>query len=748
MPDSPLPGAAGVMKRWLARALDPSRKRDYALAALIGVAPSTVAFLAGNHASIPHGDLVYQGFWEDPAWVTYIVFVPLALFLFRWGLSRIVPVSSPELPEERPGVVELVRSDRGRRATYAALRDRILWPGNLIVTAVLVAVFTVIDLRKAASVYLYGLTPDSAVQQDWAVMFLTGQVDKWANAAQLGVAYAAQFVILSIPILFLVLMVQHNLFFLQRVYQRRRVPPAEAENYVVVDLEDPDFCFGFRRANAAFNVQVSCLYLAGLILIFTRQSRVGDASRAAVHLLTGWFPGSAPWGGPGPASAELVADFGQWVTVLGWLGGLLIISAPGWVKLLPLIPFTGAGRSQATIAGYLHEFLPDSHWPFNREPTRNEVDRLASKFAQNHFWPTGDNRAARLFSIAILAGLWLVFPVWFGDYGLGRILGAFGLLIVAALVITGLFFVFLVYWIWGVDSRLVRGVPQAALMEPAPPAQALADRPAERLEDRYRIESELGEGGMATVYLARDLKHNRNVALKVLKPDLAAAIGAERFLAEITTTANLQHPHILPLFDSGEADSSVFYVMPYLEGESLRERIDRDHQLPVDEALRLATLVAGALDYAHRRGVIHRDIKPANILLHDGQPVVADFGIALAPRAGDQDRLTQTGMFVGTFKYMSPEQATGDGEIGPASDIYSLGCVLYEMLCGEPPYTGSPMAVLTKMLTQSPKAIREIRDTVPAHVEAALEKALATHASDRFGTAGEFADALGAQAGP
>ena len=218
------------------------------------------------------------------------------------------------------------------------------------------------------------------------------------------------------------------------------------------------------------------------------------------------------------------------------------------------------------------------------------------------------------------------------------------------------------------------------------------------LEGRYRIGSELGEGGMATVYLADDIKHERKVALKVLKPELAAVVGAERFLAEIKTTANLQHPHILPLFDSGEADGFLFYVMPYVEGETLRERIDREKQLPVDEAVRIAAAIANALDHAHRQDVIHRDIKPANILLQDGEPVVADFGIALALGAAGGNRLTETGLSLGTPYYMSPEQATSDQEVGPASDTYALACVLYEMLVGEPPFAATTArAVLVKI---------------------------------------------------
>ncbi len=263
------------------------------------------------------------------------------------------------------------------------------------------------------------------------------------------------------------------------------------------------------------------------------------------------------------------------------------------------------------------------------------------------------------------------------------------------------------------------------------------------LEGRYVIERELGEGGMATVYLADDLKHQRKVALKVLKPELAAVVGAERFLAEIKTTANLQHPHILPLFDSGEADGFLFYVMPYVEGESLRERLDREQQLPVDEAVRIVTNVAEALDYAHRQGVIHRDIKPANVLLQAGKPVISDFGIALALSAGGGSRLTETGLSLGTPHYMSPEQATGDQHVGPATDIYALGCVLYEMLVGEPPYTGgTAQAVLGKIIIGTADPVTESRASVPRNVDAAIRRALEKVPADRFGSAQDFADAL------
>jgi len=262
------------------------------------------------------------------------------------------------------------------------------------------------------------------------------------------------------------------------------------------------------------------------------------------------------------------------------------------------------------------------------------------------------------------------------------------------------------------------------------------------LADRYQLERELGQGGMATVYLAHDLKHDRQVAIKVLRPELAAVIGAERFLSEIKTTANLQHPHILPLFDSGESEGFLFYVMPYVEGESLRSFITREKQLPVADAIRVAREVASALDYAHKRGVVHRDIKPENILLHDGSALVADFGIALAAsKAGD--RMTQTGMSLGTPSYMSPEQAMGEREIGPRSDVYALGAMTYEMLVGEPPFAGpTAQAIVAKVLTEEPASLIARRRTVPSAVENAVLTALQKLPADRYGSAKEFSDAL------
>ena len=263
------------------------------------------------------------------------------------------------------------------------------------------------------------------------------------------------------------------------------------------------------------------------------------------------------------------------------------------------------------------------------------------------------------------------------------------------------------------------------------------------LADRYRLERELGAGGMATVYLAEDLKHDRQVAIKVLKPELAAVLGAERFIVEIKTTAALSHPHILPLFDSGTADGFLYYVMPYIKGETIRDRLNRETQLGVDEAVKITREIADALDYAHRHGVIHRDIKPENILLHDGRAMVMDFGIALAVSAAAGGRMTETGLSLGTPHYMSPEQATAEKEITGRSDVYSLASVLYEMLAGQPPHVGgSAQQIIMKIIAEPTPLVTTLRKSVPTNVAAALARALEKLPADRFESAKAFADAL------
>ncbi len=272
---------------------------------------------------------------------------------------------------------------------------------------------------------------------------------------------------------------------------------------------------------------------------------------------------------------------------------------------------------------------------------------------------------------------------------------------------------------------------------------ASLERLTQALADRYAIEREIGRGGMATVHLAQDLRHNRKVAVKVMIPELAAAVGPDRFLREIEIAAKLTHPHILPVYDSGEAEGFLYFVMPFVEGESLRDRLDRERQLPIDDAIQLTREVADALAFAHELGVIHRDVKPANILLEAGHAVLADFGVAKAVVEAGEERITRTGVSLGTPAYMSPEQALGEQELDGRSDQYSLGCVLYEMLSGDAPYIAStPQAVIAKKVSDPVPSVRVVRETVPASVEAALTKALAKSPADRFRTTTEMAAAL------
>jgi serine/threonine protein kinase/Tfp pilus assembly protein PilF len=271
--------------------------------------------------------------------------------------------------------------------------------------------------------------------------------------------------------------------------------------------------------------------------------------------------------------------------------------------------------------------------------------------------------------------------------------------------------------------------------------------PVQRLRDAlsqsYTIDRELGRGGMATVYLAQDSKHDRVVALKVLHPDLAASLGPDRFLREIKLAARLNHPHILPLFDSGTADGLLYYVMPYVEGESLRERLDRDRLIPITEAIQLAQGISSALDYAHRQNIVHRDVKPENVMLYEGMPMVMDFGIAKAVSAAGTETLTQTGMMIGTPAYVSPEQAAGETNLDGRSDQYSLACMLYEMISGERPFSGNtPQSIMAKRFTESPPSLQSVKSSVPSSVDWAVSKAMSMDASQRFTTSALFAQAL------
>jgi len=267
---------------------------------------------------------------------------------------------------------------------------------------------------------------------------------------------------------------------------------------------------------------------------------------------------------------------------------------------------------------------------------------------------------------------------------------------------------------------------------------------AEAVSDRYKVEREIGRGGMATVYLARDLREGRAVAIKVMHRGLAASLGAERFAREIEIAASLSHPLIVPLYDSGSAGGVLYYVMPFVEGESLYERLERERQLPLDDAVRIAVNVADALGYAHGRGVLHRDVKPENILLAEGRALVADFGLARAIGAADRRKLTETGVMLGTIFYMSPEQLRADRDLDQRADIYSLGCIAYEMLTGEPPYYGRSLEdVISRIIRAPVPSAQRLRSNVPAAVDRAVARALAKSVDERFGSMQEFGAALG-----
>jgi serine/threonine-protein kinase len=280
----------------------------------------------------------------------------------------------------------------------------------------------------------------------------------------------------------------------------------------------------------------------------------------------------------------------------------------------------------------------------------------------------------------------------------------------------------------------------------------VSDLPAElskALTDHYRLTREVGKGGMSRVYLADDLKHDRQVAIKVLKSEFGAMLGAERFLSEIKVTARLQHPNLLPLFDSGEAAGRLYYVMPYIEGETLRERVKREGPLSVDEVARLVSLIAGALDFAHARGVVHRDLKPENILLQAGQPVISDFGIALAVRNSGGKRITQSGFTLGTPEYMSPEQAAGDKEVDARSDQYALAVLAYEMLSGQPPHHGATAQVIINRVVSEPaRSLRPLRPDLSPAMDEALLRALAKDPAARFPSCGDLARAMDRRSGP
>jgi hypothetical protein len=459
------------------RLLDKSRKRDYLYAALFAGGPMLAAWWAGNHKQVDvciAGAIVsFPGFWQRYNWSSHVLLVPAGLFLFRWAMGRIASVMTPDVPADVPGVIELVRAPEGRAAAYHDLRSALLQPSNLGFALLVAAVFTVFD-ASFLRIYFQD-NPQLEPYPDWSSVFMTGKVSKWRSFAQVLYAYGVQGAIVTLLALFMTLVFRHNSFFLSRVYQRRRVAPGAHDQYIVIDLDDTDRCFGFRRADTAFNTQVSCLALAGIGLMLSRIANVkvedGLLAFEVLHRVTPFLRRDHTEHSLG----GLFPDFGQWAIVLGWIVGFAVVTSPALVKFLPRVPFTGAGREQATLVGYLREFLPDSYWPFGENPSGPEVNDLSARFASNAFWPTGNNRATSEFTLAAFWGLVLAFPV---VPLRGRYVDFFIALVVMgvlASVLTWLAYKALQTRLVAVDERLVT-IPPSAPGPASPQALPIVDR--------------------------------------------------------------------------------------------------------------------------------------------------------------------------------------------------------------------------------------------------------------------------------
>ncbi len=414
------------MSRALRALLDPTRKLDLLWVWLLAAWPAVLAWLIGAHRTVTVGGVEFSGYWDRPNWIGHAIWLPIALYLFRWAASRIAPVYEEWPPRHCPEIVQLVSDEAGRKQAYEALRAALLSPRNFWFTVAALVLFHIADMWEVVSVLVGGSVDPAAIREpDWTVLaaVLPG-VSAGANLLLVLFAYTVQFTLLLIMVQLVVLVLRHNLFFLGRTYQARRVPAHEEHGYVVVDLDDPNRCFGFRRANEAFNTQVLCLTLSGIGLLFSRFANLSGLQTAAVYeaLTQGSVLTSESVRG-------LFPDIGQVVVSTAWLASMAVIALPALVKLLPRMPFTGGKPAQRSIVTYLREFFPASVWPWDEEPSVEKINALAGRFAENSFWPTGNNRAAQLFFFSFWVFLVLLFPLGPQD-GRGLVFAAFHLALV------------------------------------------------------------------------------------------------------------------------------------------------------------------------------------------------------------------------------------------------------------------------------------------------------------------------------